>query len=438
MLKSESIFTEFTDKTTIELAEEYRKRKITSVLTIVFTDIANSTYLREQLGEIAYEKLREEYDNKFSEIVEEGEIGSVVKSTGDGALAVFSEPSAAVEKCLQVQRELGSHQHFKLRIGIDMGQVSVKSAQGIVSDVFGRHVNRASRIESIAEPGHILISFHVYDCAIGWLKGGNISWHNHGVATLKGFTDAISIHEVYDPLYCEPQSNVNFPAYEGPVFSKRLVDTRPMKLNKREWEDLYRTLKNKPISVFPLSATLSKTPFSYYTDKIRMIADKLISLIPETPSILWVDEFPDNNIRERRVLTNAGCVLDIAVTTEEAQKKINAKRYFLIITDMRRGQNSTAGLDLLYWLKERGVLAPSFVYTSSWAIAKYGEQAKKGGASLCTAGMVSLLDGISQAIEGFYYMIPREPIEEKNDIVQNAGGQSILFGIIKRIFHKNV
>ncbi len=156
-------------------AEAYRQRKITSVLAIVFTDVANSTALRESLGENRYEAIREAFDDKVASIFETDDDGAVVKSTGDGCLAVFAEPSAAVARCLQVQRELLTHEHFKLRIGIDMGQVSVKSARGIVRDVFGRHVNRAARIEALAEPGQVLVSFQVFDCAVGWLKDQGVT-----------------------------------------------------------------------------------------------------------------------------------------------------------------------------------------------------------------------------------------------------------------------
>ena len=85
------------DRRTIKKAEQYRRRKITSVLAIVFTDIADSTKLREELGEVEYERLRVDYDGKVSQIIERGDTGAVVKSTGDAALAVLSEPSAASE-----------------------------------------------------------------------------------------------------------------------------------------------------------------------------------------------------------------------------------------------------------------------------------------------------------------------------------------------------
>ena len=400
------------DPNTLNEAEQYRRRKTTSVLAIVFTDIADSTYLREQLGEIEYERLREKYDEDFSDIVESEDAGAVVKSTGDGALVVFSEPSTAVERCLSVQRQLGSHPHFKLRIGIDMGQVSVKSANGIVKDVFGRHVNRAARIEALAEPGHILTSFHIFDCAVGWLRGGNISWYNHGETNLKGFEGPISIHELFDPLYSSPQSNKDFPVYQPGLFSQ-ISSAPPVILNSSDWDELYKDLGNNQLTVYPPTSISSDAPFPYYTLRIRNIVEKLNGLLPDACSILWVDDFPDNNLRERRVLEDAGCIVDLAISTEEAQGRLVDKRYFLVITDMKRGSNSTAGMDLLQWLQDQGIVTPSIVYASNWAAATYENQAKDAGSVMITAGVISLLDGVRQIFSGYYGRIPRELIEQQ-------------------------
>jgi len=93
------------DENTLAAAETYRQRKITSVLSIVFTDIANSTALREDLGERKYESLREEHDSFMASTIEDDDAGAIVKSTGDGVLAVFSEPSTAVEKLVHIQKE---------------------------------------------------------------------------------------------------------------------------------------------------------------------------------------------------------------------------------------------------------------------------------------------------------------------------------------------
>ena len=56
-------------------------------------------------------------------------------------------------------------------------------------------MNRAARILDLADPGHVLTSFAVYDCAVGWLRGGDVVWHHHGAVELRGFTEPVSIHE---------------------------------------------------------------------------------------------------------------------------------------------------------------------------------------------------------------------------------------------------
>jgi class 3 adenylate cyclase/CheY-like chemotaxis protein len=406
------------DSKTVAIAEEYRRRKTTSVLAIVFTDIANSTRLRDELGEIRYEELREDYDAQFEEIINREDAGAIVKGTGDGALAVFSEPSMAVERCLEIQDRLRQHPQFKLRVGIDMGQVSIKSSFGIVADVFGRHVNRAARIEALAEPGHILTSFHVYDCAVGWLKGENIGWHNHGEVLLKGFAENTSIHEIYDPRHWSPQGDHVLPRMQAPqiFFSKGAVRaSRPVRLDDVQWNTLYEGLKTRPLDVLPASSTTSEDPFHDYVERIRDIVASLMQLVPEIPTILWVDDFPENNAREHRLLRDAGCILDLAGSTEEAKDRMAKKRYFLIITDMGRDQSATAGLDIVRWREAQGIATPIFLYASPSAIAMYAEQATAEGCALCTAGVVSLLDGIYHVLRGFQYRIPVEFIEEAPD-----------------------
>src|SRR5262244_2674065 len=88
---------------TIRVAEEYRRKKATSVLTIVFTDIAQSTALLESLGEEAFHRLREEHEDFLRETVEFDKAGALVRCLGDGSLLVFSETSTAVERCLRIQ-----------------------------------------------------------------------------------------------------------------------------------------------------------------------------------------------------------------------------------------------------------------------------------------------------------------------------------------------
>ena len=356
----------------VELAEAYRQRKSTSVLAIIFTDIAGSTQLLDNLGQVAFERLREEYDEQFCTIIEKGDAGCVIKSLGDGALAVFSEPSVAVERCVQVQRELGRHQFFKLRIGIDMGQVSVKSAHGIVRDVFGLHVNRAARIQALAAPGHILTTFHIYDCAINWLTDAGLNWHGHGAAILKGIERAAEIYEVFDPRCGAPQSNDSWlrptPLFSRPSsikFSPKQptavavgqpaptlrITTLPSRLDKDEWDALLRTVDRSPIRIHELTATRSDAPFAYFENEISTAVDALAKMAPVQPSILWMGKVSLANASVLKVLQKSQCLLQSAESVQQAKAKMKIGSYLLVVADLGQGKTSKSASN--YFAGER-------------------------------------------------------------------------------------
>jgi len=86
--------------------------------------------------------------------------GRVVKLLGDGVLAEFPAVSQAIGCALQIQgraqeREADEPEEtrFLLRIGINLGDVIVDG-----DDIYGDGVNIAARLESIAEPGTVLVS----------------------------------------------------------------------------------------------------------------------------------------------------------------------------------------------------------------------------------------------------------------------------------------
>ena len=182
--------------------ESYIQRKNTAVLTIMFTDIKGFTELSEQKGEQYATQFRMKHDEILTNIIEQDHAGLIIKFIGDAVMAVFSEPSIAVERALQIQRRLNefnaSQQEFvpiNVRIGLHMGQVSI--ANTLQADVFGRHVNRAARVESLADGGQIYLSYPVFDSAKGWLTSyKDLLWQNHGRYRLKGIEESIEIYEV--------------------------------------------------------------------------------------------------------------------------------------------------------------------------------------------------------------------------------------------------
>jgi len=53
--------------------------------------------ITEQKDEEAFQRLRREHDQLLTQVIIRDDAGEVIKSTGDGLLAAFSEPTTAVE-----------------------------------------------------------------------------------------------------------------------------------------------------------------------------------------------------------------------------------------------------------------------------------------------------------------------------------------------------
>ncbi|MGA2142614.1 MAG: adenylate/guanylate cyclase domain-containing protein [Brevinematales bacterium] len=197
--------------------EQYRRLKETSVLVILFTDIKGFTKLTEEKGEQYSGMIRKYHDEILTGAIEENKIGLVVKHIGDSVMAVFSEPSSAVDAALKIQERIrefnDAHPEFEniqVRIGIHMGQVTVENEARL--DLFGRHVNRASRVEGLADGGQIFMTYPVFDSAKGWLlaiKDSHLVWKLHGKYFLKGISEAVEIYEVADSRYGTPRAPVN-------------------------------------------------------------------------------------------------------------------------------------------------------------------------------------------------------------------------------------
>ncbi len=196
------------DLTTQDLSsiEQYRIRRQTSVLVILFTDIKGFTEIAERRGDRHAVELLRRHDEIVVKAIEDGGAGLVVKHIGDSIMAVFAEPSTAVERALRIQEETAAFNEagpgtetLGIRIGLHMGQVAVENQAQF--DLVGRHVNRASRVESMADEGQIYLTYPVFDSARGWLRaqtGRTLDWKLHGNYILKGIEEAVEIYEVVD------------------------------------------------------------------------------------------------------------------------------------------------------------------------------------------------------------------------------------------------
>ena len=91
--------------------------------------------------------------------------GRLVKTTGDGFIAIFDSPVEAVRCGIVIQQNmvgrnasLPKHHWIEYRIGVNLGDVIIEA-----DDVYGDGVNIASRLEGIADPGQVFISGGIYE-----------------------------------------------------------------------------------------------------------------------------------------------------------------------------------------------------------------------------------------------------------------------------------
>ena len=128
-------------------------------LTLLFCDIAGSTRLNHELGDDAFAKLLRAHDAVVQDVVVAHD-GHVVKTQGDGFLAVFPDSHDAVACALELREVLADPVHtgrsLDLRIGLHTGRAV--TAKG---DVFGESVAFAARVASHARGGDVLVSSEV-------------------------------------------------------------------------------------------------------------------------------------------------------------------------------------------------------------------------------------------------------------------------------------
>jgi class 3 adenylate cyclase len=130
------------------------------LLTVMFTDIVNSSEKARDLGDDKWSVILESHDRLVgAQVRRRG--GRVVKGTGDGVFATFDSPSMAVEAAARVVKKV-KPLGLEARVGLHAGEVEVSRG-----DVFGGVVNTASRIAGRARPSEVLVSETVRDLVAG-------------------------------------------------------------------------------------------------------------------------------------------------------------------------------------------------------------------------------------------------------------------------------
>jgi len=117
-----------------------------------------------------------------------------------------------------------------------------------------------------------------------------------------------------------------------------------------------------------------------------------------SPKLLWVDDRPENNIRERSAMASLGMRVTLALSTNEALEKLGRQRFDVVISDMGRPPDQTAGYTLLDAMRARNDETPFVIYAGSSA-PEHTQLARVHGALGSTNRPRELIDLVLRAIE---------------------------------------
>lgn len=171
-------------------------------LTLVFTDLRDSTELYQRLGDApAFDRVSKHFDDLRAAV--SAESGIVVKTIGDAVMAAFREPVHALRAFSSAQRMLAAQTWpLILKVGIHHGPcIAVTMNERL--DYFGSTVNIAARIQGISIGGDIVMSDSVWqDVAVqSWWQA---AMAEHGLSVtsiqtpLKGFAHEFKVWRIYN------------------------------------------------------------------------------------------------------------------------------------------------------------------------------------------------------------------------------------------------
>lgn len=113
----------------------------------------------------------------------------LVKALGDGVMLAAGDARAAAASALALLRHVDDDPHLPPV----SGGVACGAAVAVDGDYFGRAVNLAARLAEMAQPGQVLCTDGVAVTCEG--EPGTVPV---GVATVKGLSDEVVLHELVD------------------------------------------------------------------------------------------------------------------------------------------------------------------------------------------------------------------------------------------------
>jgi class 3 adenylate cyclase len=162
-----------------------RKRGLSVLVTVLFTDIVDSTEIAAELGDKRWRDLVRRHHAIVRRELKRFR-GRELDTAGDGFFARFDRPADAIRCACAISdgvRELG----IEIRAGIHVGEAEVLERK-----VGGIAVNVAARVMGVAKGGEVLVSSTLRDA----VAGSGFAFADHGTHGLKGIEGEWRLYEV--------------------------------------------------------------------------------------------------------------------------------------------------------------------------------------------------------------------------------------------------
>jgi class 3 adenylate cyclase len=158
------------------------------VVTVVFTDIVDSTAVLHRLGDEAWRGRLATHHARMREQLNVFR-GREVKTTGDGLLAVFDRPIRAV-RCAAAMAAVARSLDLPIRVGVHTGEVEISG-----DDAKGLAIHAAARIMALGGADDVMVSATTRDL----LEGSGVVLEDAGEHELKGLPGARRVYRMTTP-----------------------------------------------------------------------------------------------------------------------------------------------------------------------------------------------------------------------------------------------
>jgi class 3 adenylate cyclase/predicted ATPase len=216
-------------------------------LTVMFCDLVGSATIAADLDVEDFRRLILTYNARVTDVVHAYD-GKISSYAGDGVLAYFGYPQAEEDNVEQAIRaglalidtianlRTDAKIELKARVGITTGVVVVGDLIGDSGawqqPILGEPTNLAARLQSLAEPGTVLVDENTHR-----LAGGHFVYRDLGCFVIKGWEKKIPVWQVFGVSGVESRFEaLHIDDLPPPMFGRE----EEMKLLLREWRRALR------------------------------------------------------------------------------------------------------------------------------------------------------------------------------------------------------